>query len=137
MKYMLTSWAVAAAAFLIAAFLLPQGFKVEPMGLIAANSLPEGLKPQALFLDRFCVAAMAALALGVANALVRPIVVLFAFPLTIMTLGLLLFVINGAMLWLVTLVLPGKIVILHFGYAVAAALIISTINTVAGWFLEK
>lgn len=136
MKYMLTSWTVAAAAFLIAAFLLPQGFEIKPMGLIAATTLPKWLEPQAIFVDRFAVAALAALALGIANALVRPIVVLFAFPLTIMTLGLLLFVINGAMLWLVTLVLPGKVVILHFGYAVAAALIISTINTVAGWVLK-
>lgn len=121
MRYMLTAWAVAALAFLLAAYLLPGGFKIIANGEF----------------ERLGVAMAGALALGIANALVRPIVVLFAFPLTMMTLGLLLFVINGAMLYLATAMVPGRFEITHFGYAVAAAAIISAVNTIAGWFLEK
>jgi putative membrane protein len=138
---MLTSWAVAALAFLLAAYLLPTGFVIDGSGvdafLAGLLGAPLPFKLEGTGLDKLAVALAGAFALGVANAVVRPIVVLFAFPLTLMTLGLLLFVINGAMLYLATLAVPGKIVITHFGYAVVAALIISTVNTVAGWFLEK
>lgn len=49
----------------------------------------------------------AALMLGVVNAFVRPIVVLLTLPLTILTLGLFLLVVNAMMLGLVSWVFPG------------------------------
>ncbi|MEO6340986.1 MAG: phage holin family protein [Caulobacteraceae bacterium] len=49
----------------------------------------------------------AALLLGIANALVRPVVVLLTLPLTIVTLGLFLLVVNGLMVWLVSALLGG------------------------------
>jgi putative membrane protein len=49
----------------------------------------------------------AALALGVVNALVRPIMVVLTFPITILTLGLFLLVINGLMIELVAHFLAG------------------------------
>ena len=49
----------------------------------------------------------AALLLGIANALVRPIVVLLTLPLTLVTLGLFLLVVNGLMVWLVSALLRG------------------------------
>ena len=51
--------------------------------------------------------AIAALLLGLANAIVRPVLVILTLPLTILTLGLFLVVINAAMIWLVAYVLPG------------------------------
>jgi len=50
---------------------------------------------------------LAALLFGVVNAFVRPLVVLFTLPLSILTLGLFLLVINGAMLGLVAAMLEG------------------------------
>ncbi|MES2343898.1 MAG: phage holin family protein [Pseudomonadota bacterium] len=50
---------------------------------------------------------LAALLLGVVNAIVRPIVFLLTLPLTILTLGLFLLVVNAAMIGLVALLLPG------------------------------
>ena len=50
---------------------------------------------------------IAAVILGVANAIVRPILVLLTLPFTIITLGLFLFVINGLVLWLVGHFSPG------------------------------
>lgn len=50
---------------------------------------------------------LAAILLGVVNALVRPLLVLLTLPFTILTLGLFLLVVNGAMLALVAAMLPG------------------------------
>jgi len=51
--------------------------------------------------------ALAALLLGVINAFVRPVLIMLTLPLTLITLGLFLLVINAAMLWLVSVVLEG------------------------------
>jgi putative membrane protein len=53
------------------------------------------------------VAMVAALALGFVNALIRPILVLLTLPVTILTLGLFLLVINGALFWAVAAFLNG------------------------------
>jgi len=45
--------------------------------------------------------------LGIVNAVVRPIVTVLTFPLTLITLGLFLLVVNAAMIGLVSLVVPG------------------------------
>lgn len=70
----------------------------------------------------------AALLLGVVNAIVRPIAVLLTLPLTLLTLGLFLLVINAAMLGLVALLLAGFHVS-GFWTAVGGALIVS----LTGW----
>jgi putative membrane protein len=51
--------------------------------------------------DTFWTALLAALVLGLINALVRPLLVLLTLPVTIVTLGLFIFVINGLLFWLV------------------------------------
>ena len=51
--------------------------------------------------DSFLAAVVAALVLGLVNALIRPILVILTLPVTIVTLGLFLFVINAALFWLV------------------------------------
>lgn len=76
-------------------------------------------------------ALWAALLLGIVHAVIRPIVKLIALPLTILTLGLFLFVVNGLMLLLVAWLVPGFEV--HgIWAAIKGALIIS----VASWILE-
>jgi putative membrane protein len=50
---------------------------------------------------------VAALLLGVVNAIVRPVVVVLTFPITIVTLGLFLLVVNAAMIGLVAMLLGG------------------------------
>lgn len=71
-----------------------------------------GLGLAAVWLDGVHVAKpstlfWAALLLGIANVVVRPILILLTLPATILTLGLFLLVINAAMLGLVSWVLPG------------------------------
>jgi putative membrane protein len=52
-------------------------------------------------------ALVAAVLLGLANAIVRPILVVLTFPVTILTLGLFLLVINGLLFWAVSGVTSG------------------------------
>lgn len=57
--------------------------------------------------DRPATLFWAAFLLGVANTVVRPVLILLTLPATVLTLGLFLFVINAAMLGLVSWILPG------------------------------
>src|SRR5678809_334636 len=54
-----------------------------------------------IHVDSFVTALVAALVLGLVNALVRPVLVLLTLPVTILTLGLFIFVINGLLFWAV------------------------------------
>ena len=49
----------------------------------------------------FGAALVAALVLGLVNAVVRPVLVLLTLPVTILTLGLFIFVLNGLLFWMV------------------------------------
>src|SRR3954447_19538234 len=73
---------------------------------------------------------VAALLLGIVNAIVRPIAVILTLPLTLLTLGLFLLVVNAAMLGLVALLLSG-FQINGFWTAVGASLIVSLTGWVA------
>lgn len=70
----------------------------------------------------------AALLLGVVNAIIRPIAIVLTLPLTLLTLGLFLLVVNAAMLGLVALLLSG-FAISGFWTALGASLIVS----ITGW----
>jgi putative membrane protein len=77
---------------------------------------------------------MAAVLLGVVNAIIRPIAFFLTLPITILTLGLFLLVLNAAMLGLVALMLPGFRVD-GFWSAVLAALIVSITGWIGSWFI--
>ena len=77
---------------------------------------------------------LAGLTLGILNALVRPILALLTFPLTILTLGLFLFVINGLTVWLVTVFIHG-VRISGLWPAILTALIISVTVWLANMLL--
>ena len=71
---------------------------------------------------------ISALVLGLANAIVKPLLILLTLPLTVFTLGLFLLVLNGAVLMLVSEVVHG-FVIHGFGTALLASLFISVLST--------
>ena len=77
-------------------------------------------------------AAIAALVLGLVNTLVKPVLVLLTLPVTILTLGLFLLVLNALLFWGVASVLPGFHVN-GFWAAVLGAILYSLI----GWALSK
>ena len=57
--------------------------------------------------DTFGAALIAALVLGLINTLIRPVLVLLTLPVTLLTLGLFIFVINGLLFWWVGSFLDG------------------------------
>jgi putative membrane protein len=73
---------------------------------------------------------LAALVLGLVNALLRPALLLLSLPLTILTLGLFLLVVNAALFGLTALVLPGFRVA-GFWPALFGALVVSAVSALA------
>ncbi len=74
-------------------------------------------------------ALIAALLLGIVNALVRPILLLLTFPITFLTLGLFIFVINAGLFLLVAYFVPGFSVS-GFLVAILGSTIVSVVSTV-------
>ena len=77
---------------------------------------------------------IAALLLGVVNAVVRPVVVLLTFPFTFVTLGLFLLVVNGLMVLLVAWMMPAFHVE-GLGPAILASIIVGLTAWAANWFI--
>ncbi|MBU1190334.1 MAG: phage holin family protein [Gammaproteobacteria bacterium] len=77
---------------------------------------------------------LAALLLGMTNALVRPLLILLTLPITVVTLGLFLLVINAAMLGLVAAMLDA-FTIAGFFSALFGALIVSLTGWIASWYI--
>ena len=70
---------------------------------------------------------IAGLVLGIVNALIKPLLVVLTFPLTLVTLGLFIFVLNGLCLALTAALVPG-FEIVGFWSAVGGALIVSIVS---------
>ena len=79
---------------------------------------------------------LAALLLGVVNAIVRPIVVILTLPFTLVTLGLFLLVVNAAMLGLVAYFVPG-FSIAGFWPAFWAAIVVSVVSWIGSVLFKK
>lgn len=77
---------------------------------------------------------LAAALMGFVNAFVRPIVVLLTLPITVLTLGVFLLVINAAMFGLVAALLPGFVVSGFFA-ALLGWLIVSTVSWIASCYI--
>ena len=76
----------------------------------------------------------AALLLGIVNAFVRPFLIILTFPITLLTLGLFLLVINGLMIELVSWFLGPSFVVTGFRPAFFAAIVVSLTSWVmSGW----
>ena len=100
---------------------------ISAFGLWVASKLVPGMVfhgPEALIL--------AALLQGIVNAVVRPLLVLLTLPLTILTLGLFLLVVNGITLAIVAWLLPG-FELQGLGSAILGAIVAS----LAGWFASS
>ncbi len=90
------------------------------------------LLPKVIRVDSFLAALAAAFLLGVVNTFIRPILVLLTFPLTVVTFGLFLLVINGMLLWLVGALVKGFHVNGFWGALLGAILI-----SIVSWILSS
>jgi putative membrane protein len=109
----LIHWLVVAVALWIAAYLIP--------GIVIRD---------------YTALAIGALVLGLVNALVRPILVLLTLPITIVTLGLFYFVVNGIAFALAAALVPGFDVT-SFGKAILGALVVSIVSWILGSVLSR
>ena len=94
------------------------------------------LFPRMIWVDGFLAALVAAFLLGVVNAIIRPILVFLTLPLTVVTLGLFLLVVNGLMLWLVSALVRGFHVSGFWG-AVLGSILISIVSWALSRFLPS
>jgi putative membrane protein len=101
---LLLVWILNAVALLAVAYLLP--------GITVAS---------------FGSAMWAALILGLVNMLVKPVLILLTLPITIVTLGLFLFVVNALLFWFVGSMLSG-FKVNGFWWAVIGAIVYSLIS---------
>lgn len=104
-------WLLNIAAIILTAALIP-GFEVTPWGAIVGS-----------------------IVLGIVNAIIRPLVLLFTLPLNIVTLGLFTLVVNGFMLWLVGATVKG-FDIHGFFWAILSALLITVLSSVLSWLVK-
>ena len=95
---------------------------INAVALIAVAYLMPGIA-----VSSFGAALVAALVLGLVNAIVRPILVLLTLPVTILTLGLFIFVLNGLLFWMVGSWLQG-FEVAGFWPAVFGAIVFSIIS---------
>lgn len=93
------------------------------LGLWVASRLVAGI-----YVHDTTALILAALLLGVVNALVRPIVVILTLPLTLVTLGLFLLIVNAAMIGLVSMIVPGFTV-----HGLIAGILAAVITGVSSW----
>jgi putative membrane protein len=105
----LVRWAIVALSLWIASALVP-GMHIRGTGTLL----------------------VAALLLGFVNAVVRPVLVLLTLPVTVLTLGLFLLVVNAAMLGLVAAMLDG-FTLSGFWAALFGALVVSLVGWIVSW----
>ncbi len=113
MSYLLFRWILNALALLFVAYVVP-GFGVES----------------------FYTALIAAIILGLVNALVRPLLFILTLPVTILTLGLFSFVVNALMLWLVSTIVKG-LTIDGFVPALLGAIVLWAISLLTNWVIAQ
>jgi putative membrane protein len=95
---------------------------IAAVGLWLASAIVPGIST-----DGFVTLLLAGLLLGLVNAFVRPVVTILTLPLTLITLGLFLLVVNAAMIGLVGWLLPG-FTVAGFWPAVFAAIVTGLVS---------
>lgn len=113
MRRFLVHWLVTAVALAVTAWVVPGIHVVTVPALLGA-----------------------ALALGFVNAVVRPVLVFITFPITLLTLGLFYFVVNGAAFGLAAALVPG-FSIDGFGWAMLGAIAVGVTSWVVGAFVRR
>jgi putative membrane protein len=117
----LLRWIINAVALLAAAFIVP-GIRLTATGASPGQS-------------EWMTLALVALIFGVINAIIRPVVVILTLPLTLITLGLFMFVINALMLMLTSRIAQAFELgfrVDGFGAALLGALVISVVSFILG-----
>lgn len=100
---------------------------INSIAILISAYLLSGVKVRG-FLD----ALVAAILLGLVNAFIRPVLLLLTLPITILTFGLFVLVINALMVMLVAAILPG-VTVKNFWWALLFSIILTLINSFLYW----
>lgn len=104
---------------------------VNAVTLLAATQIIAGFH-----VSSFYAALIAALVLGLLNAIIRPILIILTLPVTIVTLGLFTFVINGALVWFMATFVKG-VSVEGFLPALAVGILTWAVSTLMSWFFAE
>jgi len=110
-----------------------QGFLIRA-ALVALGLWLATVWVPGVYIDSPLTLILAGVTLGVVNSIVRPIAIVLTLPMTIVTLGLFLLVINAGMVVLVAWMLPGMRVA-GFWAAFWAAVLVSLVSMLGSWFV--
>ena len=102
---------------------------ITGLGLWAAETIVPGVR-----IDGWGNLAVAALLLGIVNAVIRPIILILTLPLTVLTLGLFILVVNGISVALVAWLMPG-FSLSGLGAAILASIVVGLTSWVASAFV--
>lgn len=102
---------------------------ITALGLWAAATIVPGIR-----IAGWGNLVVAALLLGMVNAVVRPILLVLTLPITILTLGLFILVVNGISLALVAWLIPG-FTVSGIGAATLGAIVVGLTSWFASWFV--
>ena len=102
---------------------------IVAFGLWLASTLVPGIEVQGLG-----TLLAAALLLGIVNAIVRPLIIILTLPITVLTLGVFLLVINAAMLGLVAWMFD-NFTIAGFGSALLGSIVVGLTGWLGSWFV--
>jgi putative membrane protein len=97
-------------------------FLIYSLSVVLTDWILEGIR-----LEDVWSAMVVAAILGLLNAFVKPILVLFSIPITLFTFGFFLLIINGFTVWLTHLIVPGFGVD-SFGWAILFSIVLSLIT---------
>ena len=99
------------------------------LALMAVAYLYSGVQVSGIF-----PALVAALVLGLVNAVIRPVLVILTLPVTLLTLGLFIFVINALLFWFVAEIIKG-FTVNGFMAALIGSLMYSVISLLISWLV--
>ncbi len=102
---------------------------IVALGLWLATTWVKGVT-----IDGPATLVLAGVLLGIVNSIVRPIAIVLTLPMTVITLGLFLLVINAGIVALVAWILPGMTVA-GFWAAFWTAVVVSLVSIVGSWFV--
>ena len=111
--YLILRWLINAAAILVIAYYLP-----------------------GIGVSGFYAALIAALVLGIINALLRPLLILLTLPVNVLTLGLFTLVINALLFWFTATIVKG-FTVADFGSAFLGALIMWIVSWITNWLFKR
>jgi len=104
---------------------------LSAIALLAVAQLYSGVE-----LQGFATALVAALVIGLFNIFLRPLLILLTLPVTVLTLGLFLFIINAALFWAAATLLDG-FQVRDFAAALLGSLLYSVFSLVIDSALER